>query len=88
MSKFYGTLTNEKGKATKSGHKYIRATAQNYGGSVQVILAPHKGEIWVEIYVSDISEDNPAKRILSMPLGDFIVLGVDGLNSALADKKE
>ena len=38
MSKFYGSVTTDKGVSTRAGHRYVVATAQSYDGSISVSI--------------------------------------------------
>lgn len=39
ISKYYGTLTSDKGTSTRAGHKYMSASAQTHEGSVMVEIS-------------------------------------------------
>ena len=38
MSKFYGTLSSDKGDTTRAGNRYISAAAQSFDGSIIVSI--------------------------------------------------
>lgn len=74
MSKFYGTLTSDKGSTTRAGHHWIKATAQSWEGSVCVSLfkGATSGELLVEIEVGEGSTSCPSKSIWRKPLKELL----------------
>ncbi len=74
MSKFYGTLTSDKGTTTRAGHRYMSAAAQTYDGSVIVEISNGI----VEIQVSDTSATS-GRTVLQMPLKDLVTMGMENL---------
>lgn len=80
ISKYYGTLTSDKGISTCAGHRWINAAAQTHDGSVVVEIVDGR----VGIYVhkgSDIKSAN-GRELLLIPLEKLVRAG------ALAIKKE
>ena len=49
MSKFYGQVFGGKGTATRCGHRFIKTSAQSYGGSVQTELSYEGDELMVRV---------------------------------------
>lgn len=47
MSQLYGTLTSDSGVSTREGHRYVRASAQSWEGSVSVEL--HDGTVSIDV---------------------------------------
>lgn len=78
MSRFYGTVTSDKGTSTRAGHRHIRASAQSREGSVSVeIIEPG-------IVVIDVQEASGTggRQLLRVTLADLVHAG------GLAIKKE
>jgi len=73
MSKFYGTLTNDRGfQSTRTGHQNIKATAQSWSGSVSVELYEKDGEIIVQVkYDNDTSTANPFQSLFTCKLSEI-----------------
>lgn len=80
MSRFYGTLTSDKGQSTRAGHHWIRATAQSYGGSISVTIGQgthaKNSPLFVTIRASERSTDSPEVLIAEVELETL--LGVAG----------
>lgn len=47
MSQLYGTLTSDSGVSTRAGHRYVRASAQSWEGSVTVEL--HENMVSIDV---------------------------------------
>ena len=73
MSKYYGTLSSDKGDSTRAGHRYMRATAQSWEGSVGVRLSENEnGEMEVDITASSGSVAYPHHMVLACKLSDLL----------------
>ena len=48
MSRLYGTLESDKGTTTRAGHRYIRASAQSFDGSVSVEIVD--GNVNIDVH--------------------------------------
>jgi hypothetical protein len=61
MSKFYGTLTSDKGQSTRAGHHFIRATAQSFDNSIAVELIGEGEGQMVSITAAKGSTETPSE---------------------------
>lgn len=80
MARFYGTINSDKGNrmVTRTGARWIRATAQSWSGSVSIhMVASDNGDHIVEISVEGCSVSNPAFTIFSGRLSDLLGLPVN-----------
>lgn len=74
MSKFYGTLSSDKGDTTRAGHQYIQATAQSWEGSASVTLQPDDdGQVWISLHVGQGSTSQPRRLVWRQPLRRLLV---------------
>jgi len=83
VSKFYGTVTSDKGERTRTGHKFIRATAQSFEGSVGVEIRPTaSGGLFVTLLIGKGSTPAPSFEVLTIGLGELQRLA--GMGAELA----
>lgn len=77
MSKFYGTVEGDVARtsATRTGHRYIKAAAQSYMGSIIVEMGGEAENPQVGIYVvtgSTASASNGSTSIFQGPLKELL----------------
>jgi hypothetical protein len=74
MSKYYSTVTTDKGVTTRAGNHYVTAAAQSWEGSVSVTLGTmdEKSEKMVEIRVGPGSTSCPSNSVLYVKLSDLL----------------
>lgn len=72
MTRYYGTISTEMGRATRQGKVQVSASAQSHGGSVGVTIHKAAGVEWVTIDVAAHSTENPKQPLIKMPLASII----------------
>lgn len=63
ISKVYGTLTTDKGVSTRTGNKFVKASAQSWDGSVSVEI--NNGAVRILV---GMGSSNGGRELLSVPL--------------------
>lgn len=87
MSKFYGTLNTDAGKhvVTKTGHHWVKATAQSWDGSVSVELEGHATlGVLFELRVERGSTPRPDTVVLRLTLAQLLDAKIGGRLGAMA----
>lgn len=69
MSKYHGFLESDKGVTTRAGHRFIRAAAQTYDGSIAVEIRDGQ----VTIFAGQGSNAHPPNKIGEFGLADLLV---------------
>lgn len=72
MTRLYGTITSDKGTATRTSHHSIIAAAQSFDGSVAVTLYYVLGDAYVDIDADNGSTATPGRSLYSGRLDELI----------------
>ena len=71
MSRFYGTVQGNRGKATRRGANHMRTSAQSYSGSVVTYMYDHNGVDWVSIRLEEGSSSTARFPLYEGPVKDL-----------------
>lgn len=74
MSKFYGNLESDRSSSTRTGHRYMEATARSWSGSIQATLSQDiNGKILATVSVGRGSTTSMTKNIFGIiPIEDLL----------------
>lgn len=73
MSKFYGTVQGQRGRATRCGHFDITTHAASWAGAVRTRLSDRNGTIWATVETQSWHGHGERQLIYDGPLNATIL---------------